>query len=246
MGTIIRIYSQQSKMPLHIKQTIFLLLSMLSFTSAAPGGGPCNGDGSLEPHCDGSRLYFPHEFDCSKFWECGPNLKPCLFQCPPISQELGGGTLLFNIKAQTCDWPVYVDCQGPQTTTELINNSTTADATTDTATTDAVAHTTTTNVITTNSTAAQTTRNATTIHTATTTTEATTNAVTVTKTSAPTSTTTANPVTKTTTINDATSTTTTNDDTTINTAEHTTTISEVNNSTTIETIMEADIVVPQK
>ena len=60
--TIIRIYSQQSKMPLHIKQTIFLLLSTMSFTSAAPGGGPCNGDGSLEPHCDGSRLYFPHEF----------------------------------------------------------------------------------------------------------------------------------------------------------------------------------------
>jgi len=219
-------------MPLHNKPTIFLL-STLSFTSAAPGAGPCNGDGSLEPHCDGSQLYFPHEFDCSKFWECGPNLKPCLFQCPPISEDLGGGTLLFNTKAQTCDWPVYVDCPEPQTTTELINNSTTTDATTSTAT-----HTTTTDAITTN-TAVQTTRNTTTIHTTTTiTTAATTNAVI--------STTTANPVTKTTTIDDATSTTTTNDATTINTAEHTTTISEAMNSTTIETVMDTDIVAHQK
>merc|ERR1711915_820277 len=169
--------------PLKNQPIIFLLLT-LSFTSAAPGAGPCNGDGSLEPQCDGRRLYFPHEFDCSKFWECGPNRKPCLFQCPPISEDLGGGILLFNTKAQTCDWPVYVDCPEPQTTTGVMNNSTTAEATTDTATTDAVAHTTTTDVITTN-TAAQTTRNGTTIHTATsTTTTSTTNAIEVTTTSA--------------------------------------------------------------
>merc|ERR1711963_1369431 len=206
---IIWIYSQQSKMPLHIKQTIFLLLSMLSFTSAAPGGGPCNGDGSLEPHCDGSQLYFPHEFDCSKFWECGPNLKPCLFQCPPISEDLGGGNLLFNTNAQTCDWPVYVDCPEPQTT-ELIHNSTTTDATTD-----VVEHTTITDVITTN-TAAQTTRNATTIHTATTTTATATNTIAVTTTSSTTRPTTANPVTKSTTIINATSTSTTIDATSTN------------------------------
>merc|ERR1711915_710879 len=119
--------------PLKNQPIIFLLLT-LSFTSAAPGAGPCNGDGSLEPQCDGRRHYFPHEFDCSKFWECGPNRKPCLFQCPPISEDLGGGTLLFNTKAQTCDWPVYVDCPDSQTTTELINNSTTTYSTTTTAT----------------------------------------------------------------------------------------------------------------
>ena len=54
-------HSKLLKMPLQNKLTIFLLLT-LSFTLAAPGAGPCNGDGSLEPHCDGSRLYFPHEF----------------------------------------------------------------------------------------------------------------------------------------------------------------------------------------
>merc|ERR1711915_1025512 len=133
MGILTPKHSKQLKMPLHNKLTIFLLLT-LSFTSAAPGAGPCNGDGSLEPQCDGRRLYFPHEFDCSKFWECGPNRKPCLFQCPPISEDLGGGTLLFNTKAQTCDWPVYVNCPEPKTTTELINNSTTTYSTTDTAT----------------------------------------------------------------------------------------------------------------
>merc|ERR1711915_280094 len=226
--------------PLKNQPIIFLLLT-LSFTSAAPGAGPCNGDGSLVPQCDGRRLYFPHEFDCSNFLECGPNRKPCLFQCPPISEDLGGGTLLFNSKAQACDWPVYVNCPEPQITTELINNSTTTDATTSTAT-----HTTTTDAITTN-TAAQTTRNATTIHTTTTiTTGATTNTVANTTTNAVISTTTANPVTKTTAIDDATSTTTTNDATTINTAEHTTTKSEAMNSTTIETVMDTDIVAHQK
>merc|ERR1711915_1070339 len=188
MGTLTLKHSKQLKMPLQNRPTIFLLLT-LSFTSASPGAGPCNGDGSLEPQCDGRRLYFPHEFDCSKFWECGPNRKPCLFQCPPISEDLGGGTLLFNTKAQTCDWPLYVNCPEPQTTTELINFSTTTYSTTD--------------VITTNA-AAQTTRNATTIHTAATTTA--TSTIAVTTTSSPSRPTTANPVTKSTTISDPTST----------------------------------------
>merc|ERR1711915_295816 len=128
MGILTPKHSKQLKMPLHNKLTIFLLLT-LSFTSAAPGAGPCNGDGSLEPQCDGRQLYFPHEFDCSKFWECGPNRKPCFFRCPPISEDLGGGTLLFNTKAQTCDWPVYVNCPEPQTTRNATTIHTAATAT---------------------------------------------------------------------------------------------------------------------
>merc|ERR1711915_663547 len=228
MGILTPKHSKQLKMPLHNKLTIFLLLT-LSFTSAAPGAGPCNGDGSLEPQCDGRRLYFPHEFDCSKFWECGPTRKPCLFQCPPISEDLGGGTLLFNTKAQTCDWPEYVNCPEPQTTTELIHNSTTTYSTTDTATTD---------VITTDA-AAQTTQNATTIHTAATTTATATNTIVVT-TSSTSRPSTANPVTKSTTFIDATSTSTSNDATT-NTPKHTTTTAAVTNHR-----IKSEIVLPTK
>merc|ERR1711915_1084015 len=61
MGTVTLKHSKQLKMPLQNQPIIFLLLT-LSFTSAAPGAGPCNGDGSLVPQCDGRRLYFPHEF----------------------------------------------------------------------------------------------------------------------------------------------------------------------------------------
>ena len=48
--------------------------------------------------------------DCGKFWECGPNLVPCLFVCPPISGDIGGGSLYFNKELGICDWPFNVDC----------------------------------------------------------------------------------------------------------------------------------------
>merc|ERR1711892_595334 len=95
----------------------FLLLCSISLCFSAPGGNPnCQVDGSEVPICDGSTLFFSHQIDCGKFWECGPDLKPCLFECPPISEDIGGGTLFFNIELTTCDWPQNVDCQNVATT----------------------------------------------------------------------------------------------------------------------------------
>merc|ERR1711892_220838 len=131
-------------------QGVFLLLlCSISLCFSAPGGNPnCQVDGSEVPVCDGSSLFFSHQTDCGKFWECGPDLKPCLFECPPISEDIGGGTLFFNIELTTCDWPQNVDCQNVATTEALTAATTEAvtDATTEVvtdATTEAVTEATT-------------------------------------------------------------------------------------------------------
>merc|ERR1712062_582210 len=82
----------------------FLVVCFTSFVTSAPGENPdCQVDGSKEPVCDGSwPPYFPHESDCGKYWECGADLQPCLFDCPAISEDIGGGTLLFNTLKQAC------------------------------------------------------------------------------------------------------------------------------------------------
>merc|ERR1719300_600914 len=72
-------------------------------------------DGSREPSCKSSyypKLY-PHEYDCSKFWQCSSGDNPCLFECPSIKIDDNAGsngTLLFNEKVLACDWPRNVDC----------------------------------------------------------------------------------------------------------------------------------------
>merc|ERR1711892_1048020 len=117
------------KMAKTFQGVFFLLLCSISLCFSAPGGNPnCQVDGSEVPVCDGSTLFFSHQIDCGKFWECGPDLKPCLFDCPPISEDIGGGTLFFNIELTTCDWPQNV------ATTEAITDATTeavTDATTE-------------------------------------------------------------------------------------------------------------------
>merc|ERR1712215_72576 len=86
---------------------ILLLLGFL------PGSFCCEGDGSEAPVCEdwvnsaGHPFYFPHQSNCSKFWMCGPNLTPCLFECPPMSD---GGSLYFNAQLNVCDWPDNVEC----------------------------------------------------------------------------------------------------------------------------------------
>merc|ERR1711892_855494 len=137
------------KMAKTFQGVFLLLLCSFSLCSSAPGGNPnCQIDGSELPVCDGSTLFFSHQTDCGKFWECGPDLKPCLFECPPISEDIGGGTLFFNIELTTCDWPRNVDCQNV-TTTEALTDATTeavTDATTEVvtdATTEAVTEATT-------------------------------------------------------------------------------------------------------
>merc|ERR1712123_387000 len=124
------------KMAKEYQGVFLLLLCSISLCFSAPGGNPnCQVDGSEVPVCDGSSLFFSHQTDCGKFWECGPDLKPCLFECPPISEDIGGGTLFFNIELTTCDWPQNVDCQNVATT-EAVTDATT-EAVTD-ATTEAV------------------------------------------------------------------------------------------------------------
>merc|ERR1712123_179013 len=132
------------KMAKTIQGVFLILLCSISLCFSAPGGNPnCQVDGSEVPVCDGSTLFFSHQIDCGKFWECGPDLKPCLFECPPISEDIGGGTLFFNIELTTCDWPQNVDCQNVATTEALTDATTEAvtagptDAVTD-ATTEAV------------------------------------------------------------------------------------------------------------
>merc|ERR1712123_374479 len=137
------------KMAKTFQGVFFLLLCSISLCFSAPGGNPnCQVDGSEVPVCDGSTMFFSHQTDCGKFWECGPDLKPCLFDCPPISEDIGGGTLFFNIELTTCDWPRNVDCQNVATTQALTDATTEAvtDATTEVvtdATTEAVTEATT-------------------------------------------------------------------------------------------------------
>merc|ERR1711892_205569 len=122
------------KMAQTFQGVFLLLLCSISLCSSAPGGNPnCQIDGSEVPVCDGSTLFFSHQTDCGKFWECGPDLKPCLFECPPISEDIGGGTLFFNIELTTCDWPQNVDCQNVATTAALTDATTVVvtDATTE-------------------------------------------------------------------------------------------------------------------
>merc|ERR1711892_720699 len=132
------------KMAKTFQGVFLLLLCSFSLCSSAPGGNPnCQVDGSELPVCDGSTLFFSHQTDCGKFWECGPDLKPCLFECPPISEDIGGGTLFFDIELTTCDWPQNVDCQNVATTeastdaTTVVVTDATTEAVTD-ATTEAV------------------------------------------------------------------------------------------------------------
>jgi len=81
-------------------------------------------DGSLVPDCgkylvnNVTSYYHIHEYNCSRFWECGPQ-GACLFECascpPDNDQCMGEEALWFDCKYQfpegpVCDWPNGVDC----------------------------------------------------------------------------------------------------------------------------------------
>lgn len=76
-------------------------------------------DGSLIPNCqyflnNVTSYYHVHEYDCSKFWECGPS-GPCLFQCGECEFCGPNNRLSFDCRYQypygpTCDWPNNVNC----------------------------------------------------------------------------------------------------------------------------------------
>jgi len=122
-------------------------LFLLSFAKAQ--ADDCRGDGSLEPDCKewwndqigDAAFYLPHEWDCTKFWECYPHgVGKCLKQCAKSSDT----TWLFfdftqPITMGICGWPYDIDCHIPT----MPPQTTTTEATTTTATTTTTTSTTT-------------------------------------------------------------------------------------------------------
>jgi len=78
-------------------------------------------DGSLIPDCgefitnNVTSYFHVHEYNCSRFWECGPQ-GPCLFSCAPCGIECGNyDGLVFDCRYQypqgpVCDFPDNVNC----------------------------------------------------------------------------------------------------------------------------------------
>jgi len=105
-------------------------------------GTACIGDdGSVVPKCqdyltpelEGLSFYLPHQYNCSKYWECSPNMLICLFECAPISDtELLYFDFTLPPQEGRCDWPYAVECTmgGPSTTTTTTQTTTTSEPTT--------------------------------------------------------------------------------------------------------------------
>merc|ERR1719508_145110 len=120
--------------------TTLAALLTLSFSMTVHSVQGCVTDGSVEPNCtqwsDPEKTFYqPHQYNCSRFWQCSPDFKPCLLECPSISEEMGGGSLSFNTELSVCDWPWNVDCT---TTSEPTTPATTTPATTTAGTTTGV------------------------------------------------------------------------------------------------------------
>jgi len=69
-------------------------------------------DAAVPPDClnVNERTYFPHPFNCSRFWECEPSKAHCLMECPATET----GELYFNPDLNVCDWPDNVDCSNTE------------------------------------------------------------------------------------------------------------------------------------
>merc|ERR1719186_2086817 len=128
--------------------TMLPLLSLLLLSGCAQCmvrvSTDCAGDGSIVPACkdheasvpEGVSFFLPHEYNCSRFWECSPDLLICLFECAPISDtEL----LYFDYtkppEMGDCDWPYNVDCTMGSASTTTTTTTTTTTPTTATTTT---------------------------------------------------------------------------------------------------------------
>merc|ERR1719477_576365 len=114
---------------------MFILMTLLSLALVdARGirGTSCTSDdGSVVPSCyehlapelEGLSFYLPHQNNCSKYWECSPNMLICLFECAPISEtELLYFDYTLPPQEGRCDWPYAVECTmggptNPPTTT---------------------------------------------------------------------------------------------------------------------------------
>lgn len=110
---------------------VFLIEGITGMTSDWPDGiftgEDClTYDGSRVPDCSDfidpqikQPYYHPHSENCSRFWECGPNLETCLFECAScpegVQQCQGQQALTFDPKYKypdgpVCDWPNNVEC----------------------------------------------------------------------------------------------------------------------------------------
>jgi len=85
-------------------------------------------DGSKVPDCrlfvdpaTKQPYYHPHNTNCSRFWECGPENEICLFECAPCGKDenpdlcKGQWALSFDYNIQfpdgpVCNWPSIIDC----------------------------------------------------------------------------------------------------------------------------------------
>jgi len=111
---------------------LMTLLSLALVDARGIRGTACTSDdGSVVPSCyehltpelEGLSFYLPHQNNCSKYWECSPNMLICLFECAPISEtELLYFDYTLPPQEGRCDWPYAVECTmggptNPPTTT---------------------------------------------------------------------------------------------------------------------------------
>merc|ERR1711875_153111 len=72
----------------------FLFPTVLVLVLASPGSASqCRDDGSTPPDCQHWQdpeqpLYQPHQYNCSLFWQCTPDSRACLHECPPYEGGL--------------------------------------------------------------------------------------------------------------------------------------------------------------
>jgi len=101
---------------------------------ARPGEDCLPFDGSRVPDCKmfvdpilKQPYYHPHSSNCSRFWECGPELETCLFECAscgkPDPMCNDQWALTFDESYQfpygpVCDWPSNIDCTNKPGTCE--------------------------------------------------------------------------------------------------------------------------------
>jgi len=94
-----------------------------------PGRDCLPWDGSVVPDCTEFvnpdtewPFYHEHSSNCSRFWECGPRVETCLFECAGCQTEIGQIAMCNDQWALTfdpsyqypegpiCNWPNTIDC----------------------------------------------------------------------------------------------------------------------------------------